>query len=385
MKRLPRLFPASIDEAKRRDLDTHAPGRRPGLAVEAAIGGDVGLFAGLEKGDGTEPRGIDVHETAFGVEIISTGGTAALLKENDIPVTLVEEITGFPEMLDGRVKTLHPKIHAAILADRDNPDHMRQLKEQGIEPIDMVVVNLYPFEKTVADPNCTFEQAIEMIDIGGPCMLRAAAKNHKHVLVVSAADSYDLLLEELRHLQDQASRDELFQSNALGAFLETTTYDAHVSTWLGENCTDGGPGVHLLQLWGLGSLRYGENPHQDAEMAVWPDSSPEEAELTASSEDENCEQAISYNNYADGHAALELCKELARARPLGGHNGKTICTFIKHTNACGVGLGDDPIKAYESAYLGDPNAALGGILACNFDIEPNFAQAVMDTYARWGK
>ena len=114
----------------------------------------------------------------FGIEIISTGGTAALLKENGIPVTLVEEITGFPEMMDGRVKTLHPKIHAAILADRDNPEHMRQLEEQGIEPIDMVVVNLYPFEETIADPSCTFEQAIEMIDIGGPCLLRAGAKNH---------------------------------------------------------------------------------------------------------------------------------------------------------------------------------------------------------------
>src|SRR3989304_3236041 len=127
----------------------------------------------------------------FGVEIISTGGTAALLKENGIPVTLVEQITGFPEMLDGRVKTLHPKIHAAILADRDNPDHMRQLREQGIDPIDMVVVNLYPFEKTVADPNCTFEQAIERIDIGGPCLLRAAAKNHKHVIAVYPYGGYE--------------------------------------------------------------------------------------------------------------------------------------------------------------------------------------------------
>ena len=140
----------------------------------------------------------------FGIEIISTGGTAALLKENDIPVTLVEKITGFPEMLDGRVKTLHPKIHAAILADRVNPDHMRQLKEQGIEPIDMVVVNLYPFEKTVADLNCTFEQAIEMIDIGGPCLLRAAAKNHKHVLALGDPGDYESCLQYLRG-EDSAS------------------------------------------------------------------------------------------------------------------------------------------------------------------------------------
>ncbi|MDO8629941.1 MAG: hypothetical protein Q7R41_05560, partial [Phycisphaerales bacterium] len=168
----------------------------------------------------------------FGVEIISTGGTAKHLKENGIPVTLVEDITGFPEMLDGRVKTLHPRIHAAILADRDNPEHMRQLKEQGIEPIDMVVVNLYPFEKTVADPNCTFEQAIEMIDIGGPCLLRAAAKNHKHVLPIYDNEAYSEVLQVMR---GTFKEDELYLRYASGTFGVTCCYDGDVAKWIGES------------------------------------------------------------------------------------------------------------------------------------------------------
>ena len=166
----------------------------------------------------------------FGVEIISTGGTAALLKENGIPVTLVEQITGFPEMLDGRVKTLHPKIHAAILADRDNPDHMRQLKEQGIEPIDMVVVNLYPFEKTVADPNCTFEQAIEMIDIGGPCLLRAAAKNHRHVIPILRKEGLSYVLEELRENANLLETGRMVLASIV--YQDISAYDAKVDEYL---------------------------------------------------------------------------------------------------------------------------------------------------------
>jgi len=166
----------------------------------------------------------------FGIEIISTGGTATLLKAEGIPVTLVEDVTGFPEMLDGRVKTLHPKIHAAILADRDNPEHMRQLEEQGIKPIDMVVVNLYPFEKTVADPNCTFEQAIEMIDIGGPCLLRAASKNHKSVLALDDPQAYEPILDYLRGNRN----DDLHLVEALQTFKGTTRYDAQIVRWFSE-------------------------------------------------------------------------------------------------------------------------------------------------------
>ncbi|HUU96256.1 MAG TPA: IMP cyclohydrolase [Phycisphaerae bacterium] len=172
-----------------------------------------------------------LHE-GFGIEIISTGGTAKTLTEAGIPVTLVEDITGFPEMLGGRVKTLHPKIHAAILADRDNPEHMRQLKEQGIKPIDMVVVNLYPFEKTVADPNCKFEDALEMIDIGGVCLLRAAAKNQKHVLVLWTQSQYSSSLRELR---DPGSTGKPLDRirYASAAFTTTAELDQAICRFLG--------------------------------------------------------------------------------------------------------------------------------------------------------
>src|SRR5215470_12117796 len=200
----------------------------------------------------------------FGIEIISTGGTAKHLKESGIPVTLVEDITGFPEMLDGRVKTLHPKIHAAILADRDNPEHMRQLAEHGIAPIDMVVVNLYPFEKTVADPNCKFEDAIEMIDIGGPCLLRAAGKNHMHVIVVANGE-YDTVLGRLRHDSDETGIRDLHDSGAFSAFDTTASYDAAVTAWLGRH-RDRSHTVTYLRLWSWGYLRYGENHHQTAEL-----------------------------------------------------------------------------------------------------------------------
>ena len=333
----------------------------------------------------------------FGVEIISTGGTAVLLKENHIPVTLVEEVTGFPEMMDGRVKTLHPKLHAAILADRDNPDHMRQLAAQGIEPIDMVVVNLYPFEKTIADPDCTFEQAIEMIDIGGPCMLRAAAKNHKHVLV-SCDDSYGDVLHFLRATDDPAApmtAEDMHKRGAARAFRRTAKYDAAVTEWLSRWEDENSPYYRALFLFGPDVLKYGENPHQSAEQRThddWDDRKFSEANLS-SAVDEN-EGELSFNNFVDGNAALELCKELVRSiqsKPLETADasqtthGKHICVFIKHTNACGAGMADDPVEAYRRAYLGDPNAAMGGVLACNFAVDAAFADVVMDSYARWGK
>ncbi|HUN80213.1 MAG TPA: bifunctional phosphoribosylaminoimidazolecarboxamide formyltransferase/IMP cyclohydrolase, partial [Phycisphaerae bacterium] len=203
----------------------------------------------------------------FGIEIISTGGTAKHLKEHGIPVTMVEEVTGFPEMLDGRVKTLHPKIHAGILADRDNPEHMRQLAEHGIKPIDMVVVNLYPFEKTVADPNCKFEDAIEMIDIGGPCMLRAAAKNHKHVLVVTGDPAfYSGTLSHLHQWRDPVHREDALSSGAFSAFWEISQYDASVARWLIRSQNKGSDQVDVLRLWKDEDLRYGENPHQKGQF-----------------------------------------------------------------------------------------------------------------------
>ncbi len=547
----------------------------------------------------------------FGIEIISTGGTAKHLKDAGIPVTMVETVTGFPEMLDGRVKTLHPKIHAGILADRDNPEHMRQLAEHGIQPIDMVVVNLYPFEKTIADPNCKFEDAIEMIDIGGPCLLRAAAKNHKHVLVIPGELWYDGALFVIRERVKEGGEvhwQDAIESGAFCAFDTTASYDGAVATWLGRRSTnDHTAPVRYLRLWGWGKLRYGENSHQSAEMFS-PQPRNSGLDLTAAEagvdDQDDWQSRISFNNYVDANAASNLCAELTRAnddlwhrllvgvrrfsakkqllpisdqltsrrnlphiqRPGATYfltfriesgtltpdergivmecclfpDGKKYClhaavvmpdhvhllisplesepgkcyqlgeitrglkgasarqinemlrtqgsiwmdetwdriirdeadffqkfeyiignpsaagleqdepypwcvhesepgwvkeersagvdlqhvlvfpkegggvlrwqqvpkkdehrlivgatsqtdspiysaVFIKHTNACGVGIADNPDEAYQVAYLGDPNAAMGSVLAVNFDVKKDFAEVVMETYDRFGK
>ncbi|MBI4717955.1 MAG: bifunctional phosphoribosylaminoimidazolecarboxamide formyltransferase/IMP cyclohydrolase [Planctomycetes bacterium] len=334
----------------------------------------------------------------FGIEIISTGGTAALLKQEGIPVTLVEQVTGFPEMLDGRVKTLHPKIHAAILADRDNPEHMRQLAPQGIKPIDMVVVNLYPFAETVADPACTFEEAIEMIDIGGPCLLRAAAKNHRHVLVVYAPERYS---EALLALRGERDREHVHVRFAAGAFEVTTGYDAEVSTWLGKRGSSSSvPYLTAFFTSNRGPLRYGENPHQSAWLLRSKDDSGG-IDLTIADHDAEPSQKgrSSFNNYADAAAAVALAGDLVRApaRPRAesvfsiaavGAPGEAVgytAVFIKHTNPCGVGVAGDPLEAYRRAYLGDPHAAMGGILSVSFAVDDAIAEGVMDSLGRWGK
>jgi AICAR transformylase/IMP cyclohydrolase PurH/REP element-mobilizing transposase RayT len=529
-----------------------------------------------------------LHEE-FGIELISTGGTAKTLQDAGLPVTLVEQVTGFPEMLDGRVKTLHPKIHAAILADRDNPEHMRQLREQDIEPIDMVVVNLYAFEQTIAKPDCTFDEAIEMIDIGGPCLLRAAAKNHKHVLVVPGADFYTFIMRSLR------SADTPRDYMAKTAFETTQAYDAKIAHWLLARAKGELRPLRMLLMSPLRKLRYGENPLQAGTLLATVDHAGEEHPFLAESYAADVE--LSFNNYLDASAALELCAELTRAgsrvlhRPTAGgvwhrlpagdsvapassrwrpiadehctrrnlpyiqvpgrtyfitfrvrqgelpdqargmvleacrhwhgrkmnlhiatvmpdhvhllltpflhgndsavplgellHSiksfsanqvnrllnrsgslwldesfdrimrdqaefsqtweyietnaeraglgpdypwvwksqaefeeaglldapdatdhrleagatqqaatqqagatpnvGPRVVCFIKHTNACGTAIDVDPVAAYRNAYLGDPNAAMGGILAVNFKVDAAFAETVMDTYARFGK
>jgi len=257
----------------------------------------------------------------FGIEIISTGGTAKHLKDAGIPVTMVEEVTGFPELLDGRVKTLHPKIHAGILADRDNPEHMRQLAEHGIHPIDMVVVNLYPFEKTVADPACKFEDAIEMIDIGGPCMLRAAAKNHRHVHIISKpiASEYLGMLHYLRNSESflEKEYEQAKMENAFEVFWQTSHYDASIAEWLTRRPEIGNYGMPIralhLEYAGL-DLRYGENAHQKAETFELLDSlvSPTH-ELKFIDATHGFAPPVSYNNLVDADAALGLCAELARS------------------------------------------------------------------------
>ncbi len=325
----------------------------------------------------------------FGIEIISTGGTASLLKKEGVPVTMVEEVTDFPEMMNGRVKTLHPKVHAGILADRDSPDHMRQIKEQDIEPIDMVVVNLYPFGKTVADPDCTFEQAIEMIDIGGPSMLRAAAKNHKHVVVVSDSAQIDPLLAHMREHDGTVDADNRV-ALASRVFEQTADYDAAIHDYLAGRKADGTKAtstaigtsrLHLPSRPLHSSLRYGENPHQHA-AAYSTEASSQRNGIGTVNQKPLSGTEISFNNFVDADAALALCHELSRSTPdTGVHN----CVFIKHTNACGVGTHADPIEAYRRAYAGDPNAAMGGILACDFPIDAAFAETVMNTYGTWGK
>lgn len=309
----------------------------------------------------------------FGIEILSTGGTARHLKNAGIPVTMVEQVTGFPEMLDGRVKTLHPKIHAGILADRDKPEHMRQLAEQGIQPIDMVVVSLYPFEQTIAKSDCTFEDAIEMIDIGGPCMLRAAAKNHKHVLVVCTPSQYDVVLNDLRagKVSDRTRR-----TFAKTVFQTTCFYDGLVMSWLDRQ--EGTRSTQLLKFSSRGGLRYGENPHQSGDVLEPYDADHDAGLIQARVE--NPAVAMSFNNYVDGDAALSLVKELSRAKL-----SKYAVAFIKHTNACGVAIGDDPVDTYRRAYLGDPIAAAGGVLCMNFPVTREVAETVMGSYASWGK
>ncbi|OWY70465.1 hypothetical protein B7486_16945 [cyanobacterium TDX16] len=556
----------------------------------------------------------------FGIEIISTGGTAKHLKDAGIPVTMVEEVTGFPEMLDGRVKTLHPKIHAGILADRDKPEHMRQLEQHGIKPIDMVVVNLYPFEKTVADPNCTFEQAIEMIDIGGPCMLRAAAKNHKHVLPVYCPTWYTNVLRILRKEPGLKSLDDERRDAAFSVFGTTEEYDAEIWGWLGGKDEVECPLYFVKRFFTEAVLRYGENPHQVSRLTTtfedFDCASLVRSVVPQRDEFEHTAHAgFSFNNFIDADAALALCAELSRGLPViksctqalrdeprtsvravpaapdatianrafsaptshmpawlltwttygtwlpgdargfvsraprndGGHakrnspestydvaqgdlqesarsrmqgipvlltedhatvvlkaieeaaarhgislvamaimkdhvhvlcqaeldgseiqklikgissrrlgmefklsesprwwteggskryiqkgedltaaieyvyaqqgpmvvrsfeaaknlggtgveradggpraartevRGSSIAAFVKHTNSCGVGVADDPIEAYRRAYLGDPNAAMGGILAVNFPVTAAFAEVVMDSLQRWGK
>lgn len=338
----------------------------------------------------------------FGIEIISTGGTAKHLKDAGIPVTMVEEITGFPEMLDGRVKTLHPKIHAGILADRDNPEHMRQLEQYGIKPIDMVVVNLYPFEKTAADPNCTFDQAIEMIDIGGPCMLRAAAKNHKHVLAVMSRRDFAPLLDSLRKSRDLADDGFVKTWQAISVFNATSSYDHRIKSFLlnasvyAKDMTAGVEGwreltdeerdacMRPLDLPVFACcpepLRYGENPHQRAQKAGLMSGANGPSLTRESSEEKEAAGSLSFNNYADADAALSLCAELSRENTTAKY-----CVFIKHTNACGIGIASDYIEAYRRAYLGDPNAAMGGILAVNFPVTASFAKVVMDSLQKWGK
>jgi phosphoribosylaminoimidazolecarboxamide formyltransferase/IMP cyclohydrolase len=302
----------------------------------------------------------------FGVEILSTGGTAKILSQNNIPVIEVSDYTGFPEMLDGRVKTLHPKIHGGLLALRENPEHMKTLSEHKIGMIDMVVVNLYPFEKTVANPQVTREQAIENIDIGGPSMLRSAAKNHQSVVVVSNPGQYPSIIKELEKGSGSISKDTA-RILAQEVFKTTSHYDAAIHQYLSaddkskEKVKDKFPQELNLEFVKLQELRYGENPHQCA--AFYRDAK----ELKGlSGMKQLWGKELSFNNILDINAAVNIVKEFE----------KPAVVFIKHNNPCGVAENKDLLKAYKDAWNCDKLSAFGGILSVNRKIELSLAKLI---------
>lgn len=304
----------------------------------------------------------------LGIELLSTGGTYKLLKENNIPVVEVSEHTGFPEMMDGRVKTLHPKIHGGILARRGIDEAVMQ--QHDIAPIDLVVVNLYPFAQTVAKPNCSLNDAIENIDIGGPTMVRAAAKNHASVGIVVNSTDYATVVSELKDSKtlSHATRFDL----AVKAFEHTAQYDGMIAQYLGarvnkqqDEVADQYARTFNLQLVKAQDLRYGENPHQSA--AFYVESTAHEASVSTAKQLQG--KALSYNNIADTDAALECVKSFA----------KPACVIVKHANPCGVAVSLDGISAaYDLAYATDPESAFGGIIAFNRMLDKATAKAIID-------
>jgi phosphoribosylaminoimidazolecarboxamide formyltransferase/IMP cyclohydrolase len=300
----------------------------------------------------------------LGVRLLSTGGTAKLLADAGLPVTEVAELTGFPEMLDGRVKTLHPKVHGGLLARRDVPAHMAALAQHGIDTIDLLVVNLYPFEATVAKPGCTLEDAIENIDIGGPAMVRSAAKNWKDVGVLTDASQYAPALAELK-AEGQLSRKTKF-AFSVAAFNRISQYDGAISDYLSGLQEDGKQALFPAQSNGrfikLQDLRYGENPHQQA--AFYRDLYPAPGSLVSAKQLQGKE--LSYNNIADADAAWECVKSF----------DTPACVIVKHANPCGVAVGQDALDAYGKAFQTDPTSAFGGIIAFNRPVDLATAQQV---------
>jgi phosphoribosylaminoimidazolecarboxamide formyltransferase/IMP cyclohydrolase len=316
----------------------------------------------------------------LGVKLLSTGGTAKLLLDAGLPVTEVAQHTGFPEMLDGRVKTLHPKIHGGLLARREVPAHMAALKEHGIDTIDLLVVNLYPFEATVAKPGCTLEDAIENIDIGGPAMVRSAAKNWKDVGVLTDAAQYPIALRELA--ADGKLSDKTRFALSVAAFNRIADYDGAISDYLSAIDFEASVGQAAPQralfpaqsngrFVKLQDLRYGENPHQQA--AFYRDLYPAPGSLVTARQLQGKE--LSYNNIADADAAWECVKSFDTYAE-GGLAQSAACVIVKHANPCGVALGADCFEAYSKAFKTDPTSAFGGIIAFNRPLDLAAAQAV---------
>jgi phosphoribosylaminoimidazolecarboxamide formyltransferase/IMP cyclohydrolase len=304
-----------------------------------------------------------LHNT--GVEILSTGGTYRLLMENNIPAIEISDYTGFPEMMSGRVKTLHPKVHGGILARRGTDEAV--MEEHDIQPIDLVVVNLYPFEKTVANPNCELPTAIENIDIGGPTMVRAAAKNFSDVAIVVNAVSYPLVLNELQSNNGALSRATRFDL-AVQAFEHTTAYDGAIANYLGARVnkeeTSEFPRTFNTQFVKAQDMRYGENPHQAA--AFYKEKNPTGASIATALQLQG--KALSFNNVADTDAALETVKLF----------DEPACVIVKHANPCGVATAANLLDAYHKAFATDPESAFGGIIAFNRELDGETAKAIVE-------
>ncbi|USD32765.1 MULTISPECIES: bifunctional phosphoribosylaminoimidazolecarboxamide formyltransferase/IMP cyclohydrolase [Vibrio] len=307
-----------------------------------------------------------------GVDILSTGGTARLLAEQGINVTEVSDYTGFPEMMDGRVKTLHPKVHGGVLGRRGQDDDV--MEKHGIKPIDMVVVNLYPFAETVAKEGCTLADAVENIDIGGPTMVRSAAKNHKDVTIVVNAHDYDRVISEMDANETSLTLETRFDL-AIAAFEHTASYDGMIANYFGTMVPSYGenkegdeeskfPRTFNQQFKKKQDMRYGENSHQAA--AFYVEANPEEASVSTARQIQG--KALSYNNIADTDAALECVKEF----------NEPACVIVKHANPCGVALGKDILEAYNRAYQTDPTSAFGGIIAFNQELDAETASAIVE-------
>ena len=298
------------------------------------------------------------------VELLSTGGTYRLLKENNLEVTEVSDYTGFPEMMDGRVKTLHPKVHGGILARRGQDDSV--MAEHGIDAIDMVVVNLYPFEATVARPDCSLEDAIENIDIGGPTMVRAAAKNHRFVNIVVNASDYATIIDEMK-ANDGATAYATRFDLAIKAYEHTAAYDGAIANHFGSlvpGGSDSFPRTFNTQFNKVQEMRYGENPHQQA--AFYKEANPAEVGIATATQLQGKE--LSYNNVADTDAALECVKNFEQPA----------CVIVKHANPCGVAVAEDIGKAYDLAFATDPESAFGGIIAFNRELDATTAAAICE-------
>ncbi len=308
--------------------------------------------------------------TGMGVSILSTGGTSKILKEAGVAVTDISDVTGVPEMMDGRVKTLHPKVHGGLLGRRNNPEHVRQMEEKGIEPIDMVVINLYPFEAVTSKPDCSFEDAIENIDIGGPSMIRSASKNFESVAVITDPADYDGILKEMDSSDSSLSRETKFRL-ARKAFATTARYDTLISNYLDKKAEKTEETVHFPEIFvpkfeKVQHLRYGENPHQRGAFyreLGFSGASVSRARVIQGKE-------MSYNNYLDANSALELAREFE----------EPTAVIVKHNNPCGVASSDDLKEAYCLARDTDTISAFGGVIAFNTLVDEYVAEEIVKTF-----